>query len=81
VIDETVRLHPRTKDLPRRASRHITDRAGLTWGVVQYHFGDLDGLCWMAVVDKGFRANWLDAPGTRLPSQSVPRGAGVRARH
>ena len=24
----------------------------MTWGVVQYHFGDLDGLL-MAVVDKG----------------------------
>lgn len=33
--------------------RHITERAGVTWGVVQYHFGDLSGLL-MAVVDKGF---------------------------
>jgi AcrR family transcriptional regulator len=33
--------------------RHITERAGVTWGVVQYHFGDLPGLL-MAVVDKGF---------------------------
>lgn len=33
--------------------RHITGRAGVTWGVVQYHFGDLDGLL-MAVVDRGF---------------------------
>lgn len=33
--------------------RKITERAGVTWGVVQYHFGDLDGVL-MAVVDQGF---------------------------
>jgi AcrR family transcriptional regulator len=35
------------------SAKHITERAGVTWGVVQYHFGDRDGLL-MAVVDKGF---------------------------
>ena len=34
------------------SAKHITERAGVTWGVVQYHFGDRDGLL-MAVVDKG----------------------------
>jgi TetR/AcrR family transcriptional regulator, regulator of cefoperazone and chloramphenicol sensitivity len=33
--------------------RRITGKAGVTWGVVQYHFGDRDGLL-MAVVDRGF---------------------------
>ena len=35
------------------SAKHITERAGVTWGVVQYHFGDRDGLL-MAVVDNGF---------------------------
>ena len=33
--------------------RHIAEEAGVTWGVIQYHFGDRDGLL-MAVVDRGF---------------------------
>lgn len=33
--------------------RHIADTAGVTWGVIQYHFGDRDGLL-LAVVDQGF---------------------------
>jgi AcrR family transcriptional regulator len=33
--------------------RHIAEQAGVTWGVIQYHFGDRDGLL-MAVVDRGF---------------------------
>lgn len=52
VIDETVRCILEEGFAPPSV-RHITERAGLTWGVVQYHFGDLDGLL-MAVVDKGF---------------------------
>lgn len=52
IIDETVRyvLH---EGFAPPSMRQITERAGLTWGVVQYHFGDLDGIL-MAVVDKGF---------------------------
>ena len=52
MIDETVRCVLEEGFAPPSV-RHIADRAGLTWGVVQYHFGDLDGLL-MAVVDKGF---------------------------
>jgi AcrR family transcriptional regulator len=33
--------------------RHIAEEAGVTWGVIQYHFGDRDGLL-MAVVGRGF---------------------------
>ncbi|MBX9638468.1 MAG: TetR/AcrR family transcriptional regulator [Mycobacteriaceae bacterium] len=33
--------------------RHVVDTAGVTWGVIQYHFGDRDGLL-LAVVDQGF---------------------------
>ncbi|WP_241010567.1 TetR/AcrR family transcriptional regulator [Mycobacterium camsae] len=35
------------------SGRHIADTAGVTWGVIQYHFGERDGLL-MAVVDLGF---------------------------
>jgi AcrR family transcriptional regulator len=52
VIDETVQCILEEGFVPPSV-RHITGRAGVTWGVVQYHFGDLDGLL-MAVVDKGF---------------------------
>jgi AcrR family transcriptional regulator len=70
VIDETVRCILDEGFAPPSV-RHITDRAGLTWGVVQYHFGDLDGLL-MAVVDKGF-AELLEALG-ELPPQAVRDG-------
>jgi AcrR family transcriptional regulator len=75
VIDETVHCILDEGFAPPSV-RHITDRAGVTWGVVQYHFGDLDGLL-MAVVDKGF-GELLDAL-DELPSPAVRKG-GVRAR-
>jgi AcrR family transcriptional regulator len=53
VIDETIRCIL-DEGFAAPSVRHITERAGVTWGVVQYHFGDLSGLL-MAVVDKGFR--------------------------
>lgn len=52
VLDETVR-YILDEGFAAPSVRRITERAGLTWGVVQYHFGDLDGLL-MAVVDRGF---------------------------
>jgi AcrR family transcriptional regulator len=75
VLDETVRCILDEGFAPPSV-RHITDRAGLTWGVVQYHFGDLDGLL-MAVVDKGF-SELLDAL-DELPPRTVREGS-VRAR-
>lgn len=52
VIDETVRC-VLEEGFAAASAKHITERAGVTWGVIQYHFGDRDGLL-MAVVDKGF---------------------------
>ncbi len=52
VIDETIRCILE-EGFAVASAKHITERAGVTWGVVQYHFGDRDGLL-MAVVDKGF---------------------------
>jgi AcrR family transcriptional regulator len=54
VIDETVRCILE-EGFAAASAKHITERAGVTWGVVQYHFGDRDGLL-MAVVDEGFAA-------------------------
>jgi AcrR family transcriptional regulator len=53
IIDETVRYVLQEGFAPP-SIRQITERAGLTWGVVQYHFGDLHGIL-LAVVDKGFQ--------------------------
>jgi AcrR family transcriptional regulator len=52
VIDETVR-YILDEGFAAPSVRRITKRAGVTWGVVQYHFGDLGGLL-MAVVNEGF---------------------------
>jgi TetR/AcrR family transcriptional regulator, regulator of cefoperazone and chloramphenicol sensitivity len=52
VIDETVRC-VLEEGFGAASAKHITERAGVTWGVIQYHFGDRDGLL-MAVVDLGF---------------------------
>ncbi|CAN5284106.1 hypothetical protein BH09ACT8_BH09ACT8_53600 [soil metagenome] len=35
------------------SAKHITERANVSWGAIQYHFGDRDQLL-MAVVDDGF---------------------------
>jgi AcrR family transcriptional regulator len=53
VIDETVR-YILDEGFAAPSVRRITQRAGVTWGVVQYHFGDLGGLL-IAVIDEGFR--------------------------
>ena len=52
VLDETVRCVI-DEGFAAASAKHIAERAGVTWGVVQYHFGDRDGLL-MAVVDRGF---------------------------
>jgi AcrR family transcriptional regulator len=52
VIDETVRC-VLEEGFGAASAKHITERAGVTWGVIQYHFGDRDGLL-MSVVDRGF---------------------------
>jgi len=54
VIDETVRC-VLEEGFGAASAKHITERAGVTWGVIQYHFGGRDGLL-MAVVDDGFDA-------------------------
>ncbi|MCV7221324.1 TetR/AcrR family transcriptional regulator [Mycolicibacterium elephantis] len=49
VIEETIRCI-REEGFAAASTRHIIERAGVSTGVVQYHFGDRDGLL-TAVID------------------------------
>lgn len=51
IIDETVRCISE-EGFAAATAKHVAERAGVTWGVIQYHFGDRNGLL-MAVVDDG----------------------------
>jgi len=51
IIDETVRCIVE-EGFTVATAKHVAERAGVTWGVIQYHFGDRNGLL-MAVVDDG----------------------------
>jgi len=51
-IDVTVEI-VLSEGIAAATGRHIAEAAGVTWGVIQYHFGDREGLL-MAVVDQGF---------------------------
>jgi len=51
IIDETVRCILE-EGFGAVTAKHVAERAGVTWGVIQYHFGDRNGLL-MAVVDDG----------------------------
>jgi AcrR family transcriptional regulator len=51
IIDETVRCIVE-EGFPAATAKHVAERAGVTWGVIQYHFGDRNGVL-MAVVDDG----------------------------
>jgi AcrR family transcriptional regulator len=58
IIDETVRCIV-DEGFTAATAKHVAERAGVTWGVIQYHFGDRNGLL-MAVVDDGV-AKLLDS--------------------
>jgi len=51
IIAETVRCIAE-EGFQGATAKHVAERAGVTWGVIQYHFGDRNGLL-MAVVDDG----------------------------
>jgi AcrR family transcriptional regulator len=52
IVEETIRCI-REDGFAASSASHITRRAGVTWGVIQYHFGGRDELL-MAVVDRAF---------------------------
>jgi len=54
IIDEAVRTIL-DEGVAAASAKHIAERAGVTWGVIQYHFGSRDGL-FAAVVGTGFDA-------------------------
>ncbi|ORV09194.1 TetR/AcrR family transcriptional regulator [Mycobacterium celatum] len=58
IINETVRCIAE-EGFGAATAKHVAERAGVTWGVIQYHFGDRNGLL-MAVVDDGV-AKLLDS--------------------
>jgi AcrR family transcriptional regulator len=77
VIDETVTC-VLEEGFAAPSVRHITERAGVTWGVVQYHFGDLSGLL-MAVVDKGFGELIASLEGLPATTAALPPRARIEA--
>ncbi|RAU91300.1 TetR/AcrR family transcriptional regulator [Mycobacterium colombiense] len=50
LIDETVRC-VREEGFSAASARHIIERAGVSWGVIQHHFGDRDGLLTAVIED------------------------------
>ena len=50
LIDETVRCI-REEGFSAASARHIIDRAGVSWGVIQHHFGDREGLLTAVIED------------------------------
>jgi TetR/AcrR family transcriptional regulator, regulator of cefoperazone and chloramphenicol sensitivity len=70
IMDETVRCIVE-EGFAAASAKHIAERAGVTWGVIQYHFGDRDGLL-TAVIDAGF-----DELHDRVAAVDVPDGSTV----
>jgi AcrR family transcriptional regulator len=54
IIGETVRCI-NEEGFAAASASHIAERAGVTWGVIQYHFGDRKGLL-SAVIADGFQS-------------------------
>ena len=70
IIDETV-LCVLEEGFAAASANHVAERAGVTWGVIQYHFGSSNGL-FSAVVEAGFAELTSATDGLRLPS-GAPR--------
>jgi len=67
IIDETVRCI-NDEGFAAASASHIAERAGVTWGVIQYHFGDRNGLL-SAVIAHGYQQF-----SRAIESVTVPRG-------
>jgi len=79
IIEETVRCI-NEEGFATASANHIAERAGVTWGVIQYHFGDRSGLL-SAVIAHGFRtsASPSVATGARRDIAPTRRGRGRAA--
>jgi TetR/AcrR family transcriptional regulator, regulator of cefoperazone and chloramphenicol sensitivity len=76
IVEETVRC-VLEEGFPAASAKHVAERAGVTWGVVQYHFGGPAGI-FAAVVRAGYddtvaRLDAVEVAGdsTRARVQSV----------
>jgi AcrR family transcriptional regulator len=49
---------------------HIAERAGVTWGVIQYHFGDRNGLL-AAVIESGFEGLRDELASVDIPGGTI----------
>lgn len=65
IIDETVRC-VLDEGFAAASAKHIAERAGVTWGVIQYHFGDRNGLLG-AVVTSGYESFRRTIETLRIP--------------
>lgn len=75
IIEEYVRC-VQEEGFAAASAKHVAERAGVTWGVIQYHFGDRDGLL-MAVVERGFD-DLLEALRALQPqSHAAPQSAAL----
>lgn len=72
IVDETVACILQ-EGYPAASAKHIAERAGVTWGVIQYHFGDRSGIL-AAVTEAG-----LAEFGAAMEAVAVPDGP-LRAR-
>jgi AcrR family transcriptional regulator len=50
------------------SASHIAERAGVTWGVIQYHFGDRNGLL-TAVIADGFQSFRRSIESVSVPAE------------
>lgn len=72
ILDETVACILE-EGYPAASAKHIAERAGVTWGVIQYHFGDRSGI--LAAVTEAGLAEFVAA----MESVAIPDGP-LRAR-
>lgn len=78
LIDETVRCI-REEGFSAASTRHIIERAGMSWGVIQHHFGDRDGLLTAVIEDAVDRLvsalELLSDPATDTSTHALVAGA------
>jgi len=70
IIDETIRC-VLDEGFAAASAKHIAERAGVTWGVIQYHFGDRSGLLG-AVVASGYESFRQSIEALDIPEGTTP---------
>jgi TetR/AcrR family transcriptional regulator, regulator of cefoperazone and chloramphenicol sensitivity len=77
LIDETVRCI-RDEGFSAASTRRIVERAGVSWGVIQHHFGSRDGLL-TAVIDDAVDRLLVSLDAVSDPATATDTEALVRA--